>query len=355
MHEMYEIPIFGRILEYNKPLSFKLNIGQTDNMSKHKENNIYAVYETGKNNFRIIAENHKLNRLPSGMYDIKHTQTGLTINKKDNPFEDNKYFPLHKYHKNLIEVYKDLNIFIKNEDYYNKRNINFKRSYLMFSDAGMGKSQFISYLSDQIIQQGGIVFDDVKISFIDELCPKIEQTHKDVWKLVVIEEMYNVIDSGGTKDLLKFLDNVNMKNKWLIILTTNYPNRIPNNLIDRPTRMDHLCHVSVDGYTDNFYEDFYEFITGKEFSYDLISESNLNKIKETLSIDYYKELILFSELHNLTMDQAWYKIHKRRKLIKNSFNESVKPLGFGNSEEFPDLPNKLDKSVIDFDEDELQF
>jgi len=118
-------------------------------------------------------------------------------------------------------------------------------------------------------------------------------------------------------DTLNILDGVDSIDNTLIIATTNYPERIPDNLIDRPGRFDSLYEVGFPT-TDVRLAYLKEQLS-------LASEVDLMQavqMTEGYSIAYLKELVVASQIYDKKLFEI-IKTFKERKAKIQKFIKKV--------------------------------
>lgn len=137
------------------------------------------------------------------------------------------------------QLLKEVELFWTKKDLYKEKNYIHKRGILLEGYPGTGKSSIITQISNEIIQQGGIVFKvtgfrnlDNYVGFMRTGFRKIEPDTPVVTILEDINE-YEEVES----ELLDFLDGKTNINHHVIIATTNNTTKIPDTLL-RPSRLD---------------------------------------------------------------------------------------------------------------------
>ena len=76
-------------------------------------------------------------------------------------------------------------------------------------------------------------------------------------KVIVIEELATLVQRNDYTELLNLLDHMALQDNVLFLMTTNSPDVIPENIIDRPSRVDILEEVGNDGYIEGYTEAWY--------------------------------------------------------------------------------------------------
>ncbi len=129
--------------------------------------------------------------------------------------------------------------------------------------------------------------------------------------LIIMEEMTERL-SAGTEDILNFLDGYSSWNNCYVIATTNYPETLPPNLVDRPGRFNHLIEVKHPNE-----EQKVVYFKSKGFNDEEIA-SVLSKTKD-FSMDYIAQLSLQAKLQKLPLDKCLHYLEENKKKVKGAF------------------------------------
>lgn len=126
--------------------------------------------------------------------------------------------------------------YVMNKGRYDRLGIAHRRGLLLYGPPGNGKTRTAIEVIREIAKtRYCFIVDDIPSSqfrraFQNEPC------------VVVIEEITDILDYGGVSRFLNFMDGTESMNQALVICTTNYPEYLPANVIDRPSRFDELMY-----------------------------------------------------------------------------------------------------------------
>lgn len=273
--------------------------------------------------------------IPTGIYQTVLTEKYGVMLKKQKLTTD-KYFSLTALDTKLV---KDVNFFLDNKHRYDRLNFVHKRGILLFGPPGNGKTMVIEHIAKKYKNKARIVF--VSVSHIREFFDlQYYEALKDKPVILVLEEITTAKDDyGSMPKLLNFLDGEDSWAGTLTISTTNYPEKLPKNLIDRPARFDVIHKVDVPSAK-----------TREAYLRKLLNKTEIHPalIKHTdgYSLAYLKELIVAAKIYGRPILDVIKEFKIRKDLIKHDFEERG-TIGY-NSDENEDGINDMD-AEIDFD------
>ena len=259
--------------------------------------------------------------IPAGVFQTMRDVHGNMF-FKEMTFKKDKYYPLSSFDKNIIG---DLDFFLNNEKRYRDMNFSYRRGVLLFGPPGNGKTMAIEQVCE-------IYKDKARIIFIrpNHLGSLIEDTLynalQDLPIILVLEEVVSFMCNDDCMSmLLSFLDGEKSWDNVFIIATTNYPEKLPDNFIDRPSRFDRL--YKVDNPNEKVRTLYLSKLLNKEVDKSIVAQT------EGFSLAYLKELVVASKIYGRTISEVIKEFKNRKLMIKHGFETKRQAMGFSNSEE----------------------
>ncbi len=294
----------------------------TDNSEVKKETNLGPCqWVIGADNEYWGASSTRLN-LPAGMYTLEISNTrGPVFTKVDLKTDNILILPDTKNEKILLKIQK----FLAAEHKYRALKQLYRRGILMWGPQGSGKSMTINLIAKEVIERyNGLVL-LMPNPVLTMNCLRLLRTIEPNRLIVgILEEIDEIIRRNGEADLLSLLDGQHNTDKIVYLATTNYPDRLPPRLVNRPGRFE-IEKIDMPNAAAR------ECYIRGVLPADLLNDNDLEKwVKDTegMSIDHVHELII-------TMfcleDFQYEETIKRLKAMKNVVHVgSDNKLGFGN-------------------------
>ena len=275
-------------------------------------------YETGEGGvFKLSTKKYKTKAKP---YDIKgktllleRSWDGIEFHEVQTQRTDSFFLPEYQ------ELNDYISTFSQSKDFYKKENLIYKSGIVLYGHPGNGKSSWIRYIMNNKILPEDTTFIWCNIlppqSFIDEF-KKI-----DCLKVFIFEEITsNLNNSQEVKQFLTFMDGEQSLDNAIFIATTNNPEQLPQNVIERPGRFDLI--VEIDNPKEKSREVILKHYFKEDYSEDMIQTS------KGLSHAEIMYAFILAKKHQVGFSSAVKKLKDHKEFVKRGF-EKYKKIGFG--------------------------
>jgi len=266
------------------------------------------------NFLKEYIDDSNIEELPAGIYNVV----------ADGIFSDPKLVPIAPAHDDVLFelsvidlVLQDFRAFTKNKNLYKKLGILNKRGVLLYGAPGTGKTTAINLIVSKLRPKDSIVL------YVSRELPVdlIEEFKSDSrLKIIIFEELTETVERYGTNGLLRFLDGENSLDNMYVIATTNYPEELPGNIVDRPGRFDKLYQINL--LADKDREKYLKHLLKRN-----ILKAELVATK-SMSIAQIKETILLSKLYDVSIISAVDLIKSQKETAKKKFKNRDSEAGF---------------------------
>lgn len=207
--------------------------------------------------------------------------------------------------------------FLTLRDKYAEFKFAYRTGLLLYGPPGNGKTAFIRYLIQSC-------FKDQEITVIwtnstpDLTFTKALKNFPGI-KVIIFEELSTAIsDSYEIKQFLEFMDGENSLDDCIVFATTNYPENLPGNIVERPGRFDRVIKF------DNPDAALRGFLI-KQFM-KLDGEVDAAWVAESagFSLVEIKEACIRCLFNDTPFVEACKQIKAHKELVKNDFEERRK-------------------------------
>lgn len=251
--------------------------------------------------------------IPSGTYKIHNVSMNLVCEPVTVPKPPN-IVPV------ATDLVDEIKTFFKSKEIYDDIGALHKRGYLLYGPPGTGKSTLIQQILSQVVPK------DCLIMYCERLPSDAMKTIlKDDPRLkIFIFEELTQISAVSTDGFLNFLDGSESMSNTLFLGTTNYPEKLPSNIVSRPGRFDVVRRIDkmpkhvYKSLVDMYCKDAWEILESKEY----------------MTAAQLRELGLKCKLNNITPRESFNALKKMESEAKKEFNDKkTGSIGFTNDDE----------------------
>lgn len=249
--------------------------------------------------------------LPAGIYNVEMNRSGFW------EFRQNKRntYDLIKFESSIgNDIIEEFKYFWQRKDEYVKRNEPHKRGYLFCGPPGGGKTCIVRQIIDDFVKDGNVVFlfeHNIPTEGIKAF-REVEPNRKALFVLEDIDALLRFEDYE--QELLRLLDGNVQYTNTVTITTTNYPEKLPDRIINRPSRIDRIVTINM---PDDEMREKYIINKSKKLKNDILGK--MIKDTKNFSFGHIKELIISAEVYGLPYEEALGRLlTMRKKQVKSS-------------------------------------
>lgn len=227
-----------------------------------------------------------IRKLPPGYYEVEMSNSiGLYFKKIEINVDQILRFP----NSPSDIILDEINKFWERKEIYQKYKFPFKRGMILYGPPGCGKSCCIKLAIKDVLDRKGICINFTYVDFFREGIRVLRQIEPDVPVVVTMEDLDSIIQNNSESLVINILDGVEKMENVLFIATTNYPQRLGDRIISRPSRFDKRIKI------DHLNKECREYYLKSLMHIDDVEKIDLEKwVQDTdkFSIAHLKELFI---------------------------------------------------------------
>lgn len=189
-----------------------------------------AWSQVSGNAYVAAADVHQL--LPPGLWDVVVTQSGMYFNLDVVEDRDILRFP----DAPIDYIATELERFWSSLSWFTDHGFPHKRGILLHGPPGSGKTSTVQLVVKDVIERGGLVFQFSKAFTAGYRVFREVEPDRPV--VVLMEDLDSIITPQNESDILNILDGIGVMRRVVFLATTNYPEKLPPRLSNRPSRFD---------------------------------------------------------------------------------------------------------------------
>ena len=194
-------------------------------------------------------------------------------------------------------IRSDFKQFLKSEEHYKKLGIAWRRGAIFIGPPGNGKTHCVRALVKEL---------GVAVLYVQSLSHP-HYTSEQLWGQVferarqlrpcvlVLEDLDSLVKSDNRSYFLNQLDGFEKNHGMIVLATTNYPERIDEGIVDRPSRFDRKYHFDLPTKDERqaFLESWQERLA-EETNWQNDEVASVADATDGYSFAYLKELVIGS-------------------------------------------------------------
>lgn len=245
---------------------------------------------------------------------------GAYMFRRANPDNPERLCPMELREEQYIElsgitskISEHLDDFMKNEELYKRCGL-YKLGILLYGPPGNGKSSLLrNVIKKKFAKDAVIIFLEALPSF--EFIKKLQTSLPDKLKVFVLEELVTTVERMNMDQVLNFLDGEQSIDHSIVFATTNYPEKLPGNLVDRPSRFDALYEVPSPDAEDR--RRLLSHFLNREASEEEV------KVSKGLSAAAIKEAVVYASLKKLDFTESVKRLKAQSALAQKAFAKTT--------------------------------
>ncbi len=236
----------------------------------------------------FLPASRTVHRLPPGVYEIsRNPQTGIFFESVPIKTEGLIQFP----ETNSNRVVDEISKFWEREGIFKEYGLSYKRGIMLYGPPGSGKSCTVQLVMYDVVKRGGVVlqFDDPFI--FTEGLRILRKIQPDTPVVAILEDIDDLLENNKESHILNILDGLECVHKVVFLATTNYPNKLGQRIMNRPSRFDKRFRIGFP--SEKSRRVYFEHLIGQERIQSLdIDLDRWVKDTDKLSIAHLKELFV---------------------------------------------------------------
>lgn len=224
------------------------------------------------------------------------------------PLSTDEYIPMTMDTDLLVN---DIQKFFCSREKYEALGLKYRRGSLVHGPPGNGKTFSITRAVQDLADQEKVVvlFMDRGLDLEDLF--KFRYSFGDYPVILIFEEVTEYLENE-LGSFLSFLDGEFSWNNCYSIATTNYPDKLPASVVDRPGRFDTV--IKVDAPSKEARRTYLQ----KHFSEEEVTDKLISETKDC-SIAYLKEVVVRSKLFDKDPLEIVKQLNDYRRLVNDNF------------------------------------
>ena len=188
----------------------------------------------------FIPANNSVGELPPGIYNIDLTPGGMVgFSKLEAKTEELIRFP----NANSDQVIDEIRKFWTKRETFERFSLPFKRGILLYGPPGSGKTCTVRFVMQDVQELGGIVINFRDVRMFELGFRALRQIQPKTPVVVIMEDLDSLIQMQHESLLLNLLDGFGNIDNTVFLATTNYPERLSERIINRPSRFDRRFQI----------------------------------------------------------------------------------------------------------------
>ena len=279
-------------------------------------------------------------KLPPGAYDVVISPQGFSFSKNEIRTDELISFP----DSDIELVTKEIEDFWSKKELFKKLELPYKRGIIMDGPPGSGKTCTVRWIINEVIKREGIVlnFNVDAVTFTTAM-KQFRAAEPDTPLVVIMEDLDALLQMYGNSEILNILDGFGSVENTVFIATTNYPERLQERIVNRPSRFDRRVTINNPDKRCRliFLKNKFEKLPEETSEKIGVNEDFINKwaeLTESLSFAHIQELFTSVIVLENDFDETLERLKKMKEVPDSEdygkekggfFSTNTLPLGLG--------------------------
>lgn len=173
--------------------------------------------------------------LPPGLYEIgANPQTGTYFEKLPVVTSGILRFPQTNFERVTAEITK----FWDRRAVFDEYGILHRRGIFLFGPPGSGKTSLIQLVMEDVIRRGGVAVKFGHPHLFTDGMRKFRQIQPETPVVILMEDLDSTVQQYPETEVLNILDGVDRLDRVVYLASSNYPERLGDRVVNRPSRFD---------------------------------------------------------------------------------------------------------------------
>lgn len=255
------------------------------------------------NTYSFSSEFTSPGAMSGGVYNIEQDMAG-DLFLVHNELETENLIRLQD--SKMSEIYDSVNHFLSDDirKGFEKYGLLYKRGVLLYGPPGTGKTSLVNQLISLCSKEKDmIILNNPHPQHVRQIVQSVRAVEKNDRPFMVVWEEFENWVENVEGHLLNLLDGVEQVGNILYLATTNYIDRIPNRIKNRPSRFAEVIEIGLPNWKARK-----TFLEAKIHKTDNVNINYWVAQTEGLSIDHLKDLIISVLVIGTPFDKALEKV-----------------------------------------------
>lgn len=296
------------------------HVTMVSDLGDNKENKLTGLTQWSSSDQKtFIPTSSTTKNLIPGVYEIRQSSSiGIYFEKIPVVTNGLIKFP----ESNSDRVISEIKNFWSKEDMFREYKLAYRRGIIFWGPPGSGKSTTIRFIMQDVIDIGGVVINFTHPELFTEGVRKLREIQSGTPIVCLMEDIDSILEQYSESSVLNILDGVNQIDKIVFIATTNYPEKLGDRIINRPSRFDKRFKI---GHPNAESRRLYlEFIIGDKFNELGIDLDRWVRDTEGFSVAHIKELFSSVAILNDPYEEAIYVLSTMKKDKPDSYDDQYR-------------------------------